>query len=77
LLADTKKTETDRFWELEEEARKIARALRDCLDGHSRSKMRYFMHLMRYAGILKREDLTEFSEQLQEQIFGEHFKQRG
>lgn len=71
LLGDPKKTETERFWDAEDEARKIAQTLRDCLDGHSRSKMTHHMHLMRSAGMLKREDLADFSEELQRQIFDE------
>jgi hypothetical protein len=69
LLSAPDKTETGRFWEVEEEVRKIARTLRECLDGHSRSSMASYMHLMRAAGMLKKEDLADCSEELQKQIF--------
>lgn len=69
LLSDPTKSETERFWDTEAEMRKIARTLCECLDGHSRSNMTLFMHLMRAAGMLKQEDLAEFSEELQNQIF--------
>ena len=77
LLTDSKKSETERFWEAEEEARKVARTLRDCLDGHSRSKMTYFLYAMRAAGMLRKEDLVDFSQELQMQIFDERFEKKG
>jgi len=40
-----------------------------CLDGHSRSKMWLFMISMRRAGMLKREDRRDFSEEIQKQVF--------
>lgn len=38
LLTDPEKTETERFWDAAEEIEREARVLRECLDGHSRSK---------------------------------------
>ena len=77
LLTDSQKNETERFWRAEEEARKVARTLRECLDGHSRSKMTYFLHVMRAAGMVRREDLADFSRELQIQIFDERFDKNG
>lgn len=61
LLDDPSKTETERFWDTFEEMRKEAKVLTSCLDGHSRSKMWFYMILMRNAGMLKQEDLASFS----------------
>lgn len=71
LLTDLKKNETERFWAAEEAMGKVARTLHECLDGHTRSKMWYFMYLMRGAGMLRKEDLADFSRELQEQVFDE------
>jgi len=68
LLTDPKKNETDRFWAAMEEMEKEARILRQCLDGHSRSKMWLYMLTMIRAGMLKKEDMAEFSESLQEEV---------
>ena len=68
LLTDPKKDETDRFWNAMEEMEKEAKVLRRCLDGHSRSKMWLFVISMIGAGMLKKEDLAEFSEELQKQV---------
>jgi hypothetical protein len=68
LLDDKNKNETERFWDARykiEEERKI---LIDCLDGHSRSNMSLHMNLMYKYGMLKDEDLNEFSDELKNQI---------
>ena len=39
ILTDPTKTETERFWDAMDEMEKVAKTLRECLDGHSRSKM--------------------------------------
>ncbi|MBI2512974.1 MAG: hypothetical protein HYV96_13425 [Opitutae bacterium] len=73
LLTASKKTETERFWDAMVEMEKEAKILHQCLDGHSRSKLWLFMHLMIHAGMLKKEDLTEFSDELQREatsVFG-------
>lgn len=77
LLTDSQKDETERFWNAEENAREVARTLRNCFDGHSRSQMTYFLHLMREVGILRREDFAHFSPELQKQIFDEQLEQKG
>ena len=68
VLADPKKNETDRFWDALEQMEKEAKILRNCLDGHSRSSMSLFMSLMLHHGMLTREDLLQFSEELQKTL---------
>jgi hypothetical protein len=68
-LTESNKTETERFWDAQKLMDKEARILRACLDGHSRSKMWLYMVTMRDAGMLKREDLADFSAQLQKDVF--------
>jgi hypothetical protein len=73
LLTDPKKSETERFWDAEEQLRKEAKTLRECLDDLSRSKMWLRLMAMRAAGMISREDLAEFSEELQKQVFDDPF----
>lgn len=68
LVADEALTPTERFWNLEERAREIAKILRECLDGYSRSKMVLSMILMRRHGMLSDEDLEQFSDELREHL---------
>jgi hypothetical protein len=68
LLTNPKKTETEHFWEAMEEMEREAKVLRRCLDGHSRSSMQQYMEFMIYAGMLNKEDMGNFSEELQKQI---------
>lgn len=68
LLSNSKKSETERFWAAMEQMEKEAKVLRHCLDGHSRSNMWIFMLSMIRAGMMKKEDLAEFSEELQQSI---------
>jgi predicted protein tyrosine phosphatase len=68
LLTDPKKNETERFWDAMEKMEKEARVLRKCLDGHSRSKMWEYMLSMIHAGMLKKEDLAQFSDALQQEL---------
>lgn len=76
LLADPRKTETERFWDAEQEVRKQAKTLRACLDDISRSRMSLTLLTMRGAGMLKKEDLAGFSEELQKQVFDERYDKR-
>jgi len=64
MLADPKKNETARFWEAMEEMEKQAKVLRECLDGHSRSKMWLYVMVMVRHGMMRKEDLDGFSEEL-------------
>ena len=68
LLTDPKRNETERFWSAMEEMEKEAKVLRYCLDGHTRSKMWLFMLSMIRAGMLKKEDLVQFSDELQKEL---------
>ena len=76
MLADPKKNETERFWDAMEEMEKEARVLQQCLDDQSRSKMWLFVLTMIRAGMLKREDMAEFSEELQKKV-SYAFEERG
>ncbi len=68
LLCEADKSDTERFWNAEKKAREVARTLRRCLDGHTRSSMTDFILLMLSAGMMKMEDLNGFSEDLRRQI---------
>jgi hypothetical protein len=68
ILADPKRNETERFWDAMKEMEKEAKILRDCLDGHSRSSMWIFMSLMIRVGMLRKEDLLQFSDELQKEL---------
>ncbi|HEY5550304.1 MAG TPA: hypothetical protein VIK52_00340 [Opitutaceae bacterium] len=64
ILTDPRRSETERFWDAMELMEKEAKVLRRCLDGHSRSKMEFFMLDMIAHGMLKQEDLAGFGEEL-------------
>lgn len=68
LLTDPKKNETERFWDAMAEMEKEAKVLRYCLDGHSRSKMWTYMLSMSHAGMMTKEDLAQFSDELQKEL---------
>jgi len=68
LLETEGKSEADRFWEAREEIEKERKILINCLDEHPRSKLIYHMILMYNCGMLKKEDLKDFSDELQKQI---------
>ena len=68
LLTDPKKNETERFWKAMEVMEREGKVLRRCLDGHSRSSMSRFILTMIGVGMLKKEDMSVFSEELQKQI---------
>jgi hypothetical protein len=65
ILTHPKKNETERFWDALEVMKKEAKILQQCLDGHSRSSMWLFMTAMLRVGMLKKEDLSQFSDELQ------------
>ncbi len=77
ILTDTSKTETERFWDAEDLSRKEAKALQRCLDDISRSKMWLRLMEMRKAGMITREDLADFSEDLQRQVYFDEYETRG
>jgi len=68
MLTDPRKNVTERFWDALEGMEKEAKVLQRCLDGHSRSKMWVFMLSMIGSGMLKKEDMGVFSEELQKQV---------
>jgi hypothetical protein len=65
LLTEPDKNQTEHFWDAMEEMEREARVLRECLDGHSPSKMRLYIVTMIRAGMLSKEDIGVFSEDLQ------------
>lgn len=67
-LTSFKKTPTERFWDTLEMMEKEERILVECLDGHSRSKQFFYMALMCRYGMLKKEDLEGFSEELRQDM---------
>ena len=77
VLSNANKTETERFWHAEEQIRKEAKVLRRCLDDISRSKMWLHLMEMRAVGMIRREDLADFSEELQKQVFDGPFDSKG
>ena len=77
MLADGTKTETERFWKAMELMERESRVLRECLDGHSRSKMWLYMLTMIRAGMLTREDISVFSEDLQKEVLYAFGEQKG
>jgi hypothetical protein len=77
VLADAVKTETERFWDVEKLIGKEARTLQRCFDDIRRSRMWERLAEMRGAGVIRREDLTEFSQKLQDQVFYESPEEEG
>ncbi len=68
ILSDESKTPTERFWDAKTRMKEEAKILVDCLDGHSRSKMEWYLFLMHRHGLIQDADLKEFSEPLRELI---------
>jgi len=68
IFADPKKNETERFWDALKEMEREAKILRDCLDGHSRSSMFSYLCVMLSVGMLRKEDLLQFSDELQQKL---------
>jgi hypothetical protein len=77
ILTAPNKTETERFWDTFRVMEKEAKTLQRCLDGHSRSKLWLFMVSMLQAGMLKKEDLAQFSEELQKELAYEIPEEKG
>lgn len=68
ILADGNKTPTEQFWEAKKRMDTEARFLVELLDGHSRSKMQWYLILMYGHRFIADGDLDEFSDELQERI---------
>jgi hypothetical protein len=68
ILTDNSKTPTERFWNAKKRMKEEAKILVDCLDGHSRSEMQWYLLVMHRRGMIQNSDLNEFSEALREGI---------
>ena len=68
ILMHTGGTPTEQFWKAKERMEEEARILVDCLDGHSRSKMSWYLLLMYRHGLIGEEDLEEFSAEVREGV---------
>ena len=69
-LSDESRSPTEQFWEAKKKMDLEARVLTDCLDGHSRSDMDFYLVLMHRRGLIKDEDMEGFSATLQEEVLG-------
>jgi protein-tyrosine phosphatase len=68
VLTTRDKTPTEQFWAAKEKIEEEAKILVHCLDGHSRSKMQFYLFLMYRYGLIEDNDLEEFSKELREQV---------
>lgn len=65
------KSQTVRFWDGDELIRKEARVLQQCFDDIRRSRMLERLWAMHGSGVIRREDLAAFSQDLQSKVFHE------
>lgn len=70
LLTNAQKGPTERFWDAAEAVEKESKVLRRCLDDISRARMCAILVEMRRGGMLRDEDLAEFSVELRERVLG-------
>ncbi len=68
ILNNGKLTPTECFWEAKDRMDETARVLESCLNGHTRSKMVFFMQVMFRNGILLEGDLSGFSEEVRNRV---------
>jgi predicted protein tyrosine phosphatase len=68
ILTARNKTPTEQFWAAKEKMVREAKILVHCLDGHSRSKMQFYLSLMYRYGLIEDNDLEEFSIELREHL---------
>jgi len=68
ILTDPKRSPTEQFWDTFEKMKEERKILIDCLDNHSRSHMFMSMALMCRYGMLKKEDLEGFSDELRDRL---------
>jgi protein-tyrosine phosphatase len=66
ILEDKNLNETEKFWGIVDFQKNESKVLRNCLDGYSRSNMFLHMALMKKYKMICKEDIEEFSEELQE-----------
>ena len=69
VLTDRTKSETERFWDAEKLITEEGHTLQRCLDDVRRSRMWERLVEMRAAGMIRREDLADFSPEIQNLIF--------
>jgi len=65
LLTDPRRNETERFWDTMDLMEKDARVIQLCLDRHARSQMVFSMLALLSHGLMTKEELSTFSEELQ------------
>lgn len=68
IFMDEGRTPTEQFWDARERIEKERKILRNCLDGHSRSGMKWYMYLMYRHGMLSDLDLENFSDDMKNYI---------
>ena len=78
VLTDESLTPTERFWNTSERIEQIAKLLRTCLDGHTRSRMVEHLLLMYRYRMLNDDDLGNFSPELRSRVVElSKFRDRG
>ncbi len=68
ILLEDNKTPTEQFWKAKDNMVKISRILTDCFDELSRSEMITKLLFMHKYGVISKEDLVEFSDELKEKL---------
>ena len=68
ILEDKYLSETEKFWNIVQFQKTEAKILRNCLDGFSRSNMDMHMSMMKEVGMIRKEDIAEFSNDLKEYL---------
>ena len=68
LLSDPNKTPTEQFWEALELMKDESKILRNCFDGHSRSKMEMSLLLMLKHGLIDEDDVSKFGKELSDYL---------
>lgn len=68
ILMNESRTPTERFWDARQRIEKERKILIDCLDGHSRSRLKWYMYLKYRHGMLSDSDLEHFTENLRNDI---------
>ena len=68
ILEDNNLNETEKFWDIVAFQKNESKILQNCLDSFSRSNMSLHMALMKKYKMICKEDIEEFSEELQEYL---------
>lgn len=69
VLTEKNKTPTEQFWKSKENMNKTSRILSDCFDELSRSEMIQKLLYMYNYGVISKDDLVEFSDELKEKLY--------